>query len=672
MGVADHDLRHEILVAGGHARAAFAAPALRAVGVQSHAFDVSAVGDGHDHIFARDQVFDVVVGLVLLDGGPALVAELFGHCHQLVPYQPHTQVTVGQDFEVLLDLARQLFEFAGNLISLEPGQAGELQREDAARLLLGEIVGAAVADPAPRFVQQLDQRTDVLRRPRALHQLHPRLGRVGGLPDQGNNVVDVGHGDGQPDQNVRPVARLTQLEGHAPGDHFFAEVDEGGNDLLQVQHFRPAAVDRQHVAAEGRLQRRMLEQLVEHHVGLVVALDLDHHAHAVAVGLIVGAGHALDDLVLGELHNALDQSRLVDLIGQLGDHDGFTVLAVFLNVGLGADHDRPATGVVGIADAASAKDHRPGREVWPGQVLHQVIDGQAGIVDVGRARGDHFGQVMGRNVGRHAHGDTAGAIDQQVGVGRGQNLRLLPAFVVVGLEIDGVFVDVFEQARPKLGQPRLGIAISSGRVAVHGTEVALPVDQHGAHRERLRHAHHGVVDRAVAVGVVATHDLAHEVCGLAVGAVPLIAASLGSVENAAVDRFQAVADIGQGARDDDRHGVVQIGLAHLGNQRHRRDVVGQCVEARPVVTTPVVATIRTATQAGFGFGWQIVFAVGHSLLRGRNPAVFTPRITGPQSTELKYTSDPKKGALNLENYAIAGKENRDISSCFAAVLRTPF
>ncbi|MGB0481617.1 MAG: TlpA disulfide reductase family protein [Alphaproteobacteria bacterium] len=59
---------------------------------------------------------------MVLDGGPALVAELLGHGHQLVPHQPHAQVAVGQDFEVLLDLARQLFEFAGDLVALQPGQ----------------------------------------------------------------------------------------------------------------------------------------------------------------------------------------------------------------------------------------------------------------------------------------------------------------------------------------------------------------------------------------------------------------------------------------------------------------------------------------------------------------------------------------------------------------------
>src|SRR3989338_8068814 len=42
------------------------------------------------------------------------------------------------------------------------------------------------------------------------------------------------------------------------------------------------------------------------------------------------------------------------------------------------------------------------------------------------------------------------------------------------------------------------------------------------------------------------------------------------VENAAMDWFQAVANVGQSARGDDRHRVVQIRLAHLGC-----DIAGQ-------------------------------------------------------------------------------------------------
>ena len=41
----------------------------------------------------------------------------------------------------------------------------------------------------------------------------------------------------------------------------------------------------------------------------------------------------------------------------------------------------------------------------------------------------------------------------------------------------------------------LGVAHRRRRIAVDRAEIALPVDQRHAHRERLRHAHHGVVDR---------------------------------------------------------------------------------------------------------------------------------------------------------------------------------
>jgi hypothetical protein len=47
----------------------------------------------------------------------------------------------------------------------------------------------------------------------------------------------------------------------------------------------------------------------------------------------------------------LDQARLVDLIGNLGDDDGFAVLADFLDHGAGAHDDRAAAGVIGCADA---------------------------------------------------------------------------------------------------------------------------------------------------------------------------------------------------------------------------------------------------------------------------------------------------------------------------------
>ena len=68
-----------------------------------------------------------------------------------------------------------------------------------------------------------------------------------------------------------------------------------------------------------------------------------------------------------------------------------------------------------------------------------------GIVDQRDAGVDHLAEIVRRDVGRHADGDAAGAVDQQIGEARRQHHRLALGAVVVGLEIDGVLVDVLEQ-----------------------------------------------------------------------------------------------------------------------------------------------------------------------------------------------------------------------------------
>ena len=101
------------------------------------------------------------------------------------------------------------------------------------------------------------------------------------------------------------------------------------------------------------------------------------------------------------------------------------------------------------------------------------------------------------------------------------------------------------------------------RVVVDRAEVALTVDERVAQRERLRHAHERVVDRGVAVRVVLAHHVADRRRGLLVRPVRLQAGLVHAVEHAAVHRLQPVAHIRQGARDDDRHRVVEEARAHL-------------------------------------------------------------------------------------------------------------
>ena len=112
-------------------------------------------------------------------------------------------------------------------------------------------------------------------------------------------------------------------------------------------------------------------------------------------------------------------------------------------------------------------------------------------------------------------------------------------------------------------EARLGVAHGGGWVAVDGAEVALAVDHEVTQAEGLGQADHGVVDGGVAVRVVVAHDVAYDLGGLGVLFVELQAHFLHAVEDAAVHGLEAVADVGQGASDDDRHGVVEVGPAHL-------------------------------------------------------------------------------------------------------------
>ena len=149
-------------------------------------------------------------------------------------------------------------------------------------------------------------------------------------------------------------------------------------------------------------------------------------------------------------------------------------------------------------------------------------------------------------------------LTMRLGMRAGRTVGSSGGLVVVGGEVDGVGVDVGEHLAGDAGEAGLGVTHGGGGVAVDGAEVALAVDDGVAQGEGLREADHGVVDGGVAVGVVVAHDVADDLGGLGVLLVELEAHLLHAVEDAAVDGLEAVADIGQGAADDDRHRVVEI------------------------------------------------------------------------------------------------------------------
>ena len=307
---------------------------------------------------------------------------------------------------------------------------------------------------------------------------------------------------------MRPLPRPAQLERGPPRDHLLAKADELGQEPLEVELLRPPAVQRQHVAAETRLQRREAEQLVQHHIRRRVALQLDDDPHPEPVALVLDMGDALDPLVAREFGYALDQRRLVHLIGDLRDDDRRTVAPDFLDTGARSQDHRAAPLVIGLPRPRPPEDQPAGRKVRRRDELHDLGDAEVGVLDQRQRRVDHLAEVVRRNVGGHADRDAARAVDQHVRELRRQHRRLAVLAVVVGLEVDGVLVDIRQQIGRRLVHAHLGVAHRRRLVAVHRAEVALPVEQHQRHRERLRHPHQRVVDRGVAVRVILAHRVA--------------------------------------------------------------------------------------------------------------------------------------------------------------------
>ena len=167
-------------------------------------------------------------------------------------------------------------------------------------------------------------------------------------------------------------------------------------------------------------------------------------------------------------------------------------------------------------------------------------------------------------------------LTQEVGVARRENRGFGQRPVVVGHPIDGFLGDVVaEQLFGQPGQPDLGVTHRRRRIAIDRSEVALAVDQRVAHREILRQTDRRVVDRLVAVGVVLAHHIADDAGRLLVRAPGGVAALPHPVQDAAVDGFETVADVRQGAPDDDGHRVVEVGVLEFLLDRDRHAVRAQ-------------------------------------------------------------------------------------------------
>ena len=235
--------RDEIVVVGAHAGLALAAAALRAERGQGHALDPALVGDGDDHVLALDQVLDVEVGLGLeVDEGAARGVEQFLDLRAARLASPRAAARASAGSAA----ARR------SSCAISCSSSVSLSRSSAVRRCRrsSRIAFACSSDSRSRrrdrrrglALLDLDQPisgSDVGQRPGARHQARPAppagRRRRGSAAITSSMLATATH---EADDDVRPLARLGEVEGRAAEDHLLAEGDERLDHLPQAQLLR--------------------------------------------------------------------------------------------------------------------------------------------------------------------------------------------------------------------------------------------------------------------------------------------------------------------------------------------------------------------------------------------------------------------------------------------------
>jgi len=276
-------------------------------------------------------------------------------------------------------------------------------------------------------------------------------------------------------------------------------------------------------------------ELVDHLrcAGAAAELELDLHP----VGGVVVDRRDLHPAALDRRLDRGDQAFGGGAEGDLADRDAAPVAARLQH----RAHRHPAPAVVVVRDVGEAALRK---------VREDAHRAPAQVVDL---RLPELQRVVGQDARGHAHGDPLGAQHEHHRQLGGERQRLAGAAVVARRELGERLVE--ERLQGERREPALDVAGRRGGVARQRVpEVALAVDEQvlvGQH-------HQGVADRGVAVRVE-LHRLADHVGHLVVAAVVHLEER---VQQAALHRLEAVAEVGDGAVEDGVAGVVDEVAPH--------------------------------------------------------------------------------------------------------------
>ena len=166
---------NDILFFGLHPSNTLAATLLGAEIDKWCTFNVATRSHSHDHVFFFDQVFVFHVARPVNNLGAAWNGKLVTNFDQLICDDTHDALTAAQNLKIFLDFCGQFFEFVGDFLNANLGQALQTQFKNSARLDFGQVIRTVVICRMGRIINQGDVGQDVSRRPAACHQFMARF-----------------------------------------------------------------------------------------------------------------------------------------------------------------------------------------------------------------------------------------------------------------------------------------------------------------------------------------------------------------------------------------------------------------------------------------------------------------------------------------------------------------
>ena len=388
-----------------------------------------------------------------------------------------------------------------------------------------------------------------------------------------DHPVEVEEGDEEAVEQFQPVVDLADAGAAAVEQHLDLESEPGGQRLPEAHHARSSAgVEDVEVQWEADLEVGQAVEAFEQQLRVDgAAARLQHDAHLL-VAFVAHVGQDRQLLVGDQIGDLLDQLALLDAVRNLADQQVPAAALFLLDADRGAQAEAAAPRGISQSDRLAAVDqHAAGREVGAADEVHQRRILGMRIVDQLHGRVGQLGDIVRRDAGRHADGDAAGAVGEQVREQAGEDLGLFLLAIIGRLEVDRALVEPGHHLRRHRRQLGLGVAVGGGIIAVDVAEIALAVDERIAQRPVLRQADHGVIDRLVAVRMIFADDVADDPRALLVAAGRVELEQPHGPQQPAVDRLQPVADVRQRAGGDRRQGIDEVAL---GKRRVERRVDG--------------------------------------------------------------------------------------------------